>query len=125
MYYIVISLFYDCEEMLCSCLGVCLVIVYCLVFMSTPVCKNGAGRHRYICSLFCLGQLVKSCCQVCAFMWTFCLTADFCPLPHLEAEQVIFLETAAFCPLPIERPSSSPEYLESIINLIFEPSLCL
>ena len=28
--------------------------------------------------------------QVCApFVWT----ADFCPLPHLEAEQVIFMET--------------------------------
>ena len=37
-------------------------------------------------------------------------TAACCPLPHLEAEQVIFLETVAFCPLPIERLSSSPEY---------------
>src|SRR4029434_2407490 len=55
-YYIAISLFYDCEEMLCLCLGVCLVIVYCLVFVSTPVCENGAGRQVYICSLFCLVQ---------------------------------------------------------------------
>src|SRR4029434_9620283 len=82
-----------------------------------------------VCSLFCLVQLVKSC-QVCAFMWTLMFdccffsttpfrglagifnrdcTAACCPLPHLEAEQVIFLETAAFCPLPIERLSSSPE----------------
>src|SRR4029434_2622366 len=36
IYCIVISVFYDCEEMLCSCLGVCLVIVYCLVFVSSP-----------------------------------------------------------------------------------------
>src|SRR4029434_10676069 len=111
-----------------------------------PLCVEMVLAARYICSLFCLVQLVKSWCQVCAFMWTFCLMTDFCPLPHLEAkqvflielgtapycplphleaEQVIFLETAAFCPLPIERLSSSPEYLESIINLIFEPSLCL
>ena len=74
----------QCEEMLCSCLWVCLVIVYCLVFVSTPVCKNGAGHQVYICSLFCLVGGVKSC-QVCAFMWTLMFTADFCPLPHLEA----------------------------------------
>src|SRR4029434_6242030 len=71
-------------------------------FVSTPVCKNGAGRHRYICSLFCLVQLVKSWCQVCAFMWTFCLMTDFCPLHHLEAKQVFIIElgTAPYCPLP-------------------------
>ena len=66
------------------CLRVCFVIVVLFGFVSTPVCGNGAGRQVYICSLFCLVGRVKSC-QVCAFMWTLMLTADFCPLPHLEA----------------------------------------
>src|SRR4029434_5711919 len=39
-------------------------------------------------------------------------TAAWCPLPHLEAEQGIFMETVALCPLFIERLSSSPGYDE-------------
>ena len=38
------------------------------------------------------------------------MTADCCPLLHLEAEQVIFLETVAVCPLFTERLSGSPGY---------------
>ena len=52
------------------------------------------------------------------------VTADYCPLPHLDAEQVICLETVAVCPLVIEMLSSSPGYLKDIKTLYFEPSLC-
>ena len=63
IYYIVISLFYDCEEMLCSCLGVCLVIVYCLVFVSTPVSKNGAGCHMFIVVSSLVSQVLSGMCR--------------------------------------------------------------
>ena len=73
----------------------CVLFSFCVY----PVCKNGAGHHMYICSLFCLVWLVKSCCQVCAFRSTHFLTADCCPQPHFEAKQVILIEicTVACC----------------------------
>ena len=108
--------------------GSVLSLLYCFVFVSTPVCRNGAGRQVYsFIVLSSSGSLVLSgmCFAVDHFYCWFvtstpfrglaCIfnracTAACCPLPHLEAEQVIFLETVAFCPLPIERLSSSPEY---------------
>ena len=75
--------------------GSVLSLLYGLVFVSTPGCGNGAGRQVYICSLFCLVQLVKSG-QVCA---PFVLTADFCPLHHLEAKQVFLIELFYCCVL--------------------------
>ena len=47
LYITVISLF-DSEEILCLCLRVCFVIVVWFSFVSTPVCRNGAGRQVYM-----------------------------------------------------------------------------
>src|SRR4029434_9550684 len=82
--------------------GSVLSLLYCLVFVSTlrPWCVEMVLAAMYICSVFCLVQLVLSC-QVCFAVDPF-LTAEYCPLPHLEAEQVICLETVAVCPLIIE-----------------------
>src|SRR4029434_6171444 len=93
-----------------------LSLLYCLFFVSTPVCGNGAGRHVYMFSV--LSSLRVLSYQVCVSLWTF-LTADYCPLPHLEAEQVICLETVAVCHLIIEMLSSSPGYLKEIKTLYF------
>src|SRR4029434_963638 len=59
-YYIVISLFYNVKKCYVRVSGSVLSLLYCLVFVSTPVCKNGAGHQVYICSLFCLVGRVKS-----------------------------------------------------------------
>ena len=89
----------------------CVQMVLVLSGMCFAV-TNGAGLVRYV---FCCNHFYCWCFTSTPFRGLACIfnracTAACCLLPHLEAEQVIFLETVAFCPLPIERLSSSPEY---------------
>ena len=51
-----------------------LSLLYCLVFVSTPVGGNGAGRNVYMFSVRLVWGVLS--CQVCVSLWSF-LTAEF------------------------------------------------